>query len=87
MLIDKRGLSNRSINKLLVLLHGICERARKVWGLRENPVRDVERQPTTRRAHIHVYSAKEIRALAGGRLGDAAAGRPRRPSRLAYAAA
>src|SRR3954449_1447629 len=41
-LIDKRGLSNRSVNKLLVLLHGVLERARKVWGLRENPVRDVE---------------------------------------------
>ena len=31
-LIDERGLSNRSVNKLLVLLHGICERARKIWG-------------------------------------------------------
>jgi integrase len=58
-----RGLSNRSVNKLLVLLHGILERARKVWGLRENPVRDVERQPVTRRAHIDVYSTKEIGAL------------------------
>ena len=62
-LIDQRGLSNRSINKLLALLHGVCERARRVWGLRENPVRDVERQPTTRRAHIDVYSAEEVRAL------------------------
>jgi integrase len=62
-LIDERGLSNRSVNKLLVLLHGICERARKIWGLRDNPVRDVERQPLARRAHIDVYSATEIRAL------------------------
>jgi integrase len=62
-LIDERALSNRSVNKLLVLLHGILERARKVWGLRENPVRDVERQPLTRRAHIDVYSVKEIYAL------------------------
>jgi integrase len=46
-----------------VLLHGIFERARKVWGLRENPVRDVERQPLIRRAHIDVYSVKETRAL------------------------
>jgi integrase len=62
-LVDERRLSNRSVNKLLVLLHGVLERARKVWGLRENPVRDVERQPLTRRAHIDVYSTKEIRAL------------------------
>ncbi len=62
-LIDDRGLSNRSVNKLLVLLHGVCERSRKVWGLRENPVRDVERQPLTRRAHIDVYSTREVRAL------------------------
>jgi integrase len=61
---DRRARpSNRSVNKLLVLLHGICQRARKVWGLRENPVRDVERQPLARRAHIDVYSTKEIRAL------------------------
>jgi integrase len=62
-LIDERGLSSRSVNKLLVLLQGICERARKVWELRENPVRDVDRQPLARRAHIDVYSIKEIRAL------------------------
>jgi integrase len=62
-LIEERGLSNRSVNKLLVLLHGVLERARKVWGLHENPVRDIERQPLTRRAHIDVYSTKEIRAL------------------------
>jgi integrase len=62
-LLDAGRLSNRSINKLLVLLHGILERGRKVWGLRENPLRDVERQPLVRRAHIDVYSTKEIRAL------------------------
>ena len=66
-LIDERGLSNRSVNKLLVLLHGVLERARKIWGLRDNPVRDVERQPLTRRAHIDVYSTKEIRALCAPR--------------------
>ena len=62
-LIEERGLSNRSVNKLLVLLHGVLERARKTWGLRQNPVRDIERQPPTRRAHIDVYSTSEIRAL------------------------
>jgi integrase len=62
-LIDERGLSNRSVNKLLVLLHGILERARKLWGLRDNPVRDVERQPLARRAHIDVFTTGEIHAL------------------------
>jgi integrase len=62
-LVEQQRLSNRSINKLLILLHGIFERSRRVWGMRENPVRDVDRQPTVRRSHIDVYSLEEILAL------------------------
>lgn len=36
-------LSRRTINKLLTNLHGVFERARRVWGLERNPVADVER--------------------------------------------
>lgn len=36
-------LSNRSVAKYLVILHGIFKRAMKVWGLPRNPVVDVER--------------------------------------------
>ena len=62
-LVEQRRLSNRSINKLLILLHGIFERARRVWGLGENPVRAVDRQPVVRRSHIDVYALEEVLAL------------------------
>ena len=43
---QRRGaLSNRSKNKLLVVLHGVMRRAMKVWGLPINPVAGVERYP------------------------------------------
>jgi hypothetical protein len=39
----RRPLSNRTKNKLVTVLHGIFERARKVYGLPANPVASVER--------------------------------------------
>jgi len=36
-------VSNRSVAKYLVILHGIFKRAMKVWGVPRNPVADVER--------------------------------------------
>jgi hypothetical protein len=36
-------LSDRSVAKYLVILHGIFKRAMKVWGLPRNPVAEVER--------------------------------------------
>jgi integrase len=73
-LAAERRLANRSINKLLVTLHGIFERARRVWGLRENPMRDVDRQPTPPRVDIDVYGIEEVMALvrAAGDEQDAA---------------
>ncbi|HEX4733596.1 MAG TPA: site-specific integrase [Thermoleophilaceae bacterium] len=44
-LAAERRLANASINRFLIALHGIFERARRVWGLKENPLRDVDRQP------------------------------------------
>jgi len=35
-------LTNRTVNKVLVVLHGVFRRARKVYGLTLNPVTDVE---------------------------------------------
>jgi integrase len=58
-----RRLANASINQLLIALHGIFERARRVWGLRENPLRDVDRQPLRPRVDIDVYSIEEVMAL------------------------
>jgi integrase len=56
-------LSPRSINKLLTILHGIFERARRVHRLAGNPVVEVEKQPRKRRVSIDVYSSEEVLAL------------------------
>src|SRR5436853_6280103 len=40
--------SARTRNKLVVLLHGIFARARKAYGLRDNPAADVEKLPQPR---------------------------------------
>ena len=59
-----RGPAPRTRNKPLVLLHGILERARKVYGLPGNPVADVEKLPAARgAASIDVFSPEEVWAL------------------------
>jgi integrase len=59
-----RLLTNRTRNKALTILGGIMERARKVYGLSSNPVRDVEklreRYDATR---FEFYSPEEVWAL------------------------
>ena len=55
--------SPRTRNKLIVLLHGIFVRARKVYGLRLNPVAEVEKFPQQRSGDIEVYSPEEVWAL------------------------
>jgi integrase len=57
------GRSNRTINKYLVVLHGIFKRAMKVYGLPANPVTLVEKRPNTRPANIDVFSYEEVTAL------------------------
>ncbi|MDQ2759866.1 MAG: site-specific integrase [Actinomycetota bacterium] len=49
--------------KALVLMHGIFQRARKVWGLPLNPVADVEKPPLARSGDIEVFSPEEVHAL------------------------
>ncbi len=49
--------------KALVMMHGIFQRARKVWGLPTNPVRDVEKPPLSRTGDIEVFSPEEVWAL------------------------
>jgi integrase len=56
-------LSNPTVNKLLTILHGILERARKRFKLPSNPVAEVEKQPRKRRVSIDVYSTEEVLAL------------------------
>jgi integrase len=49
--------------KALVLMHGVFQRARKVWGLPVNPVADVEKPPLTRSGDIDVFSPEEVWGL------------------------
>jgi integrase len=59
-----RPLTNRTRNKAVTILGGIMERARRVYGLPSNPVRDVEklreRYDATR---FEFYSPEEVWAL------------------------
>ena len=60
-----RPLSNRSKQKIIVVFHGLMERARRVWKLQSNPVRDVDRPRTAPSAGgIEVFSPDEVLALA-----------------------
>jgi integrase len=59
-----RPLSNRSKQKIIVIFHGLMERARRVWKLPVNPVRDVDRPHTAPSAGgIDVFSPEEVFAL------------------------
>jgi integrase len=57
----ERAASTRT--KALVLLHGIFQRAKKVWGLPLNPVSEVEKPPLRRSGDIEVFSPEEVWAL------------------------
>ncbi len=47
-------------------MHGIFQRARKVWGLPVNPVADVEKSPLSSSGDIEVLSPEEVWALVRG---------------------
>jgi integrase len=55
--------SARSRNKLLIEIHGILRRARKVYGLRENAAADVEKLSARASGDIQVFSPEEVWAL------------------------
>jgi len=57
-------LSDRTINKTLVLLHGIFKRAEREHGLAGNPVAGAERQPYRRSGDFQVLDAAEVAQLA-----------------------
>jgi integrase len=57
------ALANRTKIKILTLLYGILERARKTHGLPVNPARDIERPTQRRAAGIDVFSVEEVMAL------------------------
>jgi integrase len=57
------GLSNRSKNKLLIMLHGIFRRAQSVYGLAANPMTRIEKHPQKPSGDIEVFSPEEVWAL------------------------
>jgi integrase len=57
------GGSVRTRNKLLIQLHGILGRARRVYGLPLNAAADVEKFPQRQSGDIDVFSPEEIWAL------------------------
>jgi len=61
--VTERRLANKTVNKVLAVLHGIFERARKLYGLPANPVAEVEKQPRKQRVNINVYSGEEVWGL------------------------
>jgi hypothetical protein len=59
--IREAARSDRTINKYLVLLHGIFKRAQKLYGLPENPLALVERQPARRSNRIDFLTMRRLR--------------------------
>jgi integrase len=57
------GLSRRTKNKLLVVLHGVFGRAQRVWALPMNPVDGIERYRQRSSGDIDVFSPEEVMAL------------------------
>jgi integrase len=57
------GLSNRSKNKLLIVLHGIFRRAQTVYGLHVNPLARMEKHPQHASGDIEVFVPEEVWAL------------------------
>jgi hypothetical protein len=64
-LVAEGKLSGRTINKMLVILHGIFRRAMRVYGLPSNPVAGVDRQPQRRSGDFDVLSPSDVQLLAG----------------------
>ena len=64
----------RTRNKLLIELHGVLRRARKVYGLAANAASEVEKFPQKQTGDIAVFSPEEVWALvrAAGSGQDAA---------------
>jgi integrase len=57
------GRSRRTVNKVLTMLHGVFERARRVWNLPANPVADVVRKRDRHSNDLDFYSAEELMQL------------------------
>jgi integrase len=56
-------MNNRTRLKILTVLHGVMQRAKRVWKLPHNPIADVEKPVQRRSTEIDVFSPKEVMAL------------------------
>lgn len=59
----EEGLSDRTVNKYLTVLHGIFVWAQRRYKLPSNPVANVERRPQAKRGNIDVFSREEVLGL------------------------
>jgi hypothetical protein len=65
MLADGQ-LSRRTIQKILVLLHGILKRAKRKGWIASPPAEDAERVTVRRTGEFNVLAPEEVRAIARG---------------------
>jgi integrase len=56
-------MNNRTRLKILTVLHGVMQRAKRVWKLPRNPVSDVEKPIQRKSTDIAVFSTEEVMAL------------------------
>jgi integrase len=57
------GRSRRTVNKILTMLNGVFERARRIWDLPSNPVANVARRPERYSGDLDFFSPAEVMAL------------------------
>jgi integrase len=63
-LLTEAKVSRRTIQKTMVLLHGIFKRARQLLWIRENPAENVERVQLKRSGDFNVLSVEQVEAVA-----------------------
>jgi integrase len=63
-------MSNRTKTKVIVVFHGVMERARRVHKLPSNLVADIEKPRTAPRTEIQVFSPEEVLALVRAAEGE-----------------
>lgn len=63
-LLEDGKLSRRSVQKVLVLLHGVLKRAKRRKWIATNPAEDVERVRVRRSGDFNVLSPAEVAAVA-----------------------
>ena len=63
-LLEEGRLSRRTIQKILVLLHGVMKRAKRRKWIASNPAEDAERITLKRSGDFNVLSPEEVEAVA-----------------------